>query len=878
VIRTLLIEVLSVSGEWVMSSVQTEMNLIAFPQQQGDSLVEADGKFFRLNGKLWSLQGLTYGPFGQDPNVDAFGSREQALKDFEIIQSTGANTLRVYHVPPQWFMDMANEHSLKLWVDVPWGQHHAFLDSKKERKKIRQDIGQIARQIGNHPSLFALCIGNEISSELIRWQGASNVSRFLDELADQVHQVRPSLLCTYGNYPSTEYLHLQEIDFLSFNIYLHDPEAMSRYLARLQLLADGRPLVVGEFGMDTLSQTPSVQAHFLKEQFQIIEKSACAGSVVFAFTDEWHKDGGAVKDWAFGITDKDRQAKPSFEVLKQHYKVQKPSVFSDGTPMVSVVVAAYNAEGTLEPCLQSLECLDYPNYEVIIVDDGSQDNTSAIAKKYAQFNYVDLGSNRGLSAARNAGIRKAKGSIIAFTDADCEVDSLWLRFLVEAFENHDWAAVGGPNILPAEDGPIAAAVMATPGGPAHVMLTDQIAEHIPGCNMAFRAQALERVGAFDPQFRIAGDDVDLCWRLLMKEMVIGFAPGAFVWHHRRSTINAFLKQQMGYGRAESLLCRKFPSMFNVQGDHVWNGRIYANHHGGNPLETSRIYHGLYGYGAFQPMYGSAPSRVMALMTSIEYHLHTTLPLLIAGLGFPVLALLGGINVIATLIVAVTCSMGASIASDKHRWWSGLLLAWLHLLQPLARSSARMQQWARMRRMGSASRERVEALWLTYTDGKFDRVSFWNETDCGRPEFFARFKSQLKDVGWDVSLQTDWASFDAWLPGGLAFDLHVYSVDEFFKGGKRRVLFRLKPVATVVTRVTGLVAAGACLALIAKLGITALTIILLILTLLTGYGVYRYLRKKLLAECMVVIVETADVLGWQLLTDKDKVASEKITRT
>ena len=861
-----------------MSSVQTKMNLIAFPHQQGENPVEVDGKFFRLKGELWPLKGVAYGPFGQDPKIDAFASRERTLKDFELIRSAGFNALRVYHVPPQWFMDMAQEHALKLWIDLQWGQHHAFLDSKRDRQKIRKDIAFKVRQIGNHSSIFALCIGNEISSELIRWQGAANVSRFLDELADQVHQIRSSLLCTYGNYPSTEYLHLQEIDFLSFNIYLHDPEAMSRYLARLQLLADSRPLVVGEFGMDTLSQGTAKQAQFLREQLQVIEKSACAGSVVFAFTDEWYKDGKRVKDWSFGVTDTHRQVKPSFEVLKQHFKAQTPSVSVEGAPLVSVVVAAYNAGGTLEPCLQSLERLEYPNFEVIIVNDGSHDNTSAIAAKFSQFNFVDLGSNRGLSAARNAGIRKAKGSIIAFTDADCEVDSLWLRFLVEAFENHDWAAVGGPNILPNEDGPVAAAVMVTPGGPAHVMLTDQIAEHIPGCNMAFRAQALERVGAFDPQFRIAGDDVDLCWRLLMKKMVIGFAPGAFVWHHRRSTISAFLKQQMGYGRAESLLCRKFPSMFNAQGDHVWNGRIYANYDGGNPLETSRVYHGLYGYGAFQPMYGSAPSRLVALLTSLEYHLHTTLPLLIAGSGFPVFGLLAGMNVIATLMLAVACSLTAPVASDKRRWWSGLLLAWLYLLQPLARSSARLQQWARMRRMGSASRERIEALSLSYTDGIFDRVSFWNETAYGRPDFFASFKTKLKDMGWDVSLQTDWTSFDAWLPGGLAFDLHLYSVDEYFDGGKRRVLFRLNPVPTVITRVSGLMIAGACLAWIAKLGLAVTSVVLLVLILLSVFAAYRYLRKKLLAECLVVIVETADTLGWRLLNVDDEVAPEKRKRT
>jgi O-antigen biosynthesis protein len=863
----LLIEVVSGSGWGVMSSVQTEMNLIAFPHQQTNGLVSVDGKFFRLDGSLWPLRGLAYGPFGQNPDVDAFASKEQTQIDFELIQSMGANTLRVYHVPPKWFMDMASEHSLKLWVDIPWGQYHAFLDSKCERKQIRQEVRQIAQEIGNHPALFALCIGNEISSELIRWQGASKVSRFLDELADQVHQTRSSLLCTYGNYPSTEYLHLHEIDFLSYNIYLHDSDAMSRYLARLQLMADGRPLVVGEFGMDTLSQGAKAQANYLREQLQVIGKNACAGSVVFGFTDDWHKDGKQVTDWAFGVTERDRQLKPSFEALKEQNTLQKTTIFPENPSLVSIIVAAYNAADTLESCLQSLERLDYPNFEVLVVDDGSQDNTRAIAAKFTKFKCIELGSNRGLSAARNAGIRKAKGSVIAFTDADCEVDSQWLRFLMEAFESNDWAAVGGPNILPPEDGPIAAAVMATPGGPSHVMLTDQIAEHIPGCNMAFRVDALEKVGAFDPQFRIAGDDVDLCWRLLMKEMVIGFAPGAFVWHHRRSTITAFIKQQMGYGRAESLLCRKFPSMFNQQGDHVWNGRIYANHGVGNPLETSMIYHGLYGYGAFQPLYGSAPSRVAAILTTVEYHLQTTLPLLVAGIGFPVLALLGVINLLVTGSVAVAGSMGTHIASGKRRWWSGLILACLYLLQPLARSAARLQQWTRMRRMGNASRERMEALWLSYTDGKFDRVSFWNETESGRPEFFAHFKSKLASIGWDISLQTDWASFDAWIPGGLCFDLRVFSVDEYFKGGKRRVLFRLKPVATVISRVAGLVAGGVGITLIAKLGLNGWSLAILIILFIGGISTYRYLRKKILAECLVEIVETADALGWQLLTDK-----------
>ena len=91
-------------------------------------------------------------------------------------------------------------------------------------------------------------------------------------------------------------------------------------------------------------------------------------------------------------------------------------------------------------------------------------------------------------------------------------------------------AVGGPNLTP-EDGWLAACVAAAPGQPTHVLESDQIAEHIPGCNMAFRREALVAIDGFDPQYRKAGDDVDVCWRLQQEGMWITFAPAAFVWHH-----------------------------------------------------------------------------------------------------------------------------------------------------------------------------------------------------------------------------------------------------------------------------------------------------------------------------------------------------------
>src|SRR5439155_1386610 len=126
---------------------------------------------------------------------------------------------------------------------------------------------------------------------------------------------------------------------------------------------------------------------------------------------------------------------------------------------------------------------------------------------------------------------------------------------------------------PAGDGPIAECVARAPGGPVHVLVTDREAEHIPGCNMAFRTAYLDAVGGFDPRFRTAGDDVDVCWRLQDRGWTLGFHPAAMVWHHRRNSVRAYWRQQIGYGRAEAMLERKWPEKYNDVGHVRWRGTL-----------------------------------------------------------------------------------------------------------------------------------------------------------------------------------------------------------------------------------------------------------------------------------------------------------------
>src|SRR2546422_6137391 len=84
--------------------------------------------------------------------------------------------------------------------------------------------------------------------------------------------------------------------------------------------------------------------------------------------------------------------------------------------------------------------------------------------------------NRGLSCARNTGLQAATGEIVAYLDDDAYPDPHWLTYLAATFMRTTHAGVGGPNLAPAGDGPIAECIAHAPGGPVHVLLTDQEAE------------------------------------------------------------------------------------------------------------------------------------------------------------------------------------------------------------------------------------------------------------------------------------------------------------------------------------------------------------------------------------------------------------------
>lgn len=738
--------------------------------------VSVDGKFFRLGEKKFYAKGVAYGPFAPNAAGQSFASPEQTASDFAQIRDLGANLIRVYEVPAKWFLDLAAEHGLKVLVDIPWNQQQCFLDTPQTREQARDAVRRAVFACARHPAVFAYSVANEIPADIVRWSGSRAVEDFLDDLVQQAKRADPDCLCTYTNFPPTEFLRPRNVDFVCFNVYLHNVQPFQNYLARLQMQAEAKPLLLGECGIDSLREGEARKCEMLAWQIEGAFRGGLAGAVVFSFTDDWWRGGQPVEDWQMGLTTVDRQPKESFYAVRKAFRAA-PHFPLPRYPKISVVVASYNAERTLRGCLDSLQALNYPDYEIILVDDGSGDTTPQIADQYPKVRYFRHEANRGLSVARNTGIAAATGELVAFTDADCRADEDWLYYIADDLLDSEFAGMGGPNLLPPEDSAVAAAVMVSPGGPAHVMLTDRQAEHIPGCNMVFFKRALDSLGGFDPLFRQAGDDVDLCWRLQQAGCKIGFSPAGLVWHYRRSTVGAYLRQQHGYGEAEALLVRKHPEYFNRLGGSLWRGRIYTAARTGLSLQRPIIYRGLFGSAGFQSVYASEPALTLMFCTNLEYHVLVTLPLWILSVSFHYLLPLAITSLAVSLGVCVAAGVQAPLPRTKARKWSRPLVALLYFLQPIVRGWARYQGRLLFRPAALAPRQTLDSVALRDSGQPLQAADYWSAEPIDRLRFVANVLRRLDQQGWPNRSDIGWCDYDVEIAGSRWCSVQMATVSE-----------------------------------------------------------------------------------------------------
>lgn len=750
-------------------------------------------KLLRVNGERFWIKGVSYGSFRENSAGERFPEPERVREDFSRMAECGINLVRLYDPPGEAIADAAWEAGLRLMVDVCWGLRGSELDSYKVRRKALASARRHVRRLAGHPAMFLYSLGNEIPALTVRWYGRKKVARAIREMYDAVKGLVPDSLVTYVNYPPTEHL-LSLLDFLdvvAFNLYFEDSEAFRKYLSRIQLLAGERPLMLAELGLDSMRNGEERQAAFFREYLPILFDRGLCGAVLYSWTDEWAVNNQPIEDWAFGLTRTDRSPKPSLGIVRELLHRLPGFLPWERVPRISVVVCTYNGSATIGECLESLQRLRYPDYEVIVVDDGSTDQTPSIVSRF-DVQYLRQEKNGGLSRARNAGIVKATGEIIAYIDDDAAADPDWLYFLAAALKRTA-VAVGGPNYCHPRDGFIAECVDEAPGNPMHVLLNEELAEHVPGCNMAYKKEALESIGGFDATHLVAGDDVDVCWKLLIREQRIVFSPSAIVWHHRRPSVRTFLRQQRNYGFAEGHLVDRHPGRFNMLGHGVWQGRIYGADTGTwiseklGFLFPPKIYHGRFALARFQSIYHSLGDDALTFATVVEWQLLVVT--LLAGGGIAALAghwlapwmLVIGLACASVTMLVVGLAGWRAIRlkgwTDEFRWKGFFIVAFLHLAQPVVRAFGRLKAWWQLRRAGKRY-SGTGRVW-----GGIEKREAWLEL----------MNRNFRTCGWISRVCGDWEEADLHISGPGPVCADFYSTYETgSRPGEQFLRFRVKP--------------------------------------------------------------------------------------
>ncbi len=754
--------------------------------QTGESTqVTIHGKFFSRSERKFFFKAIRLERLGGSLDL----SGRLVLRDrLEKLSEAHTTALIVAEADADEVLDLSAQAGLCAIVEVQVAPD--ALLKRSGLRAVEEKIGARVRALNGRPGLVGYLVDCPLTQDFLRAHGLERIRRRLRRIIAAIKQPDSDRVVAIKHRPATRAISLPEEDLIYSVIPPLSLMELREYVVGLHNLAQARPIVI-EFELP--SDDPD-------------EMVACAFGL---------GAGGVVAPAARPMP------RPDLLSLKTLSADElMPFLSLNGTcppqaqrtPMVSVVICAYNAERTMRACLESLRNLDYPRYEVVIVDDGSGDMTAQIAMDFPEFRLIRQ-PNKGLSVARNVGMHAALGDLIAYTDSDCVVDPHWLSFMVRAIVEGGFDGCGGPNYAPHEDGRIEGCVAASPGAPCHVLTGEDSAEHLAGCNMIFAKSALLAVDGFDPQFTSAGDDVDICWRMLEAGYKLGFCPSAFVWHFRRNTVKAYYGQQRGYGRAEAMLYAKYPERFNALGQIRWSGMIPGL---AGTLPGGGVKRVL--WGAARPALQTVYEPVLGLLNFLPQ----TLEWNVAGAAILLAAIAGGFSPIPALAMLALGPLWAAYYAwqaplEKCHWGLGsrMIVSWLAYSGPIVRAVTRYKLRFRAT-MGAGSFDHPAVRQRPQVDlpRRSIRLSYWNEAYIARDVLLDRLRKLLARTGCLTITDRGWNDFDLEVRPGPLVRIEVKTADEEHGGMRLKSLVMLRVRTSAFTRlltVAGIAgAAGATL--------------------------------------------------------------------
>ena len=692
------------------------------------------GKFFCRGGEKFFLKVVR---FRVRTGSLAFEEKIVVRKRLGDLHASHATAVLVAEDQAEAVLALASQSGLYALVELKVRPDDLF-----SRGLSRAAASELAKRVSNlrgYPCVIGYLLDCAVEPDALRSRGLQAPRRRLRNLLAAIRDSDPQAMVGLKHRVGTLALTLHEEDFIFAVMPALAPSELRSRVVGLHNIAQARPVIL-EFG-----GAARYQDEFIESGFGL----GAAGVVVNAPGGEERSSSpfkpGSLSFKMLGASD----ILP-FLALNGACPPQPTR-----TPKVSVVICAYNAERTMRRCLESLRRLDYPNFEVIVVDDGSDDGTAQIAAGFPEFRLIRQ-PNKGLSVARNVGMQAAVGELVAYTDSDCVVDPHWLTFMVRSIIEGGFDACGGPNYAPHEEGWIEGCVSASPGAPCHVLVTDDRAEHLAGCNMLFRKTALENVGGFDSQFTAAGDDVDICWRLMDAGYVLGYAPSAFVWHFRRNTIKAYYGQQRGYGRAEAALYLKYPERFNVLGQIKWQGTIPGVGRtipGGGRLRIQWVRMAE----RFQHL-EETPLSVLAVAPLTAEWSVTAATLLVLSLLFGVTLWPAVSALMAGPLWAAHYAIRAPLEKCHRGVSSRLVIAWLAYGGSIARAMARYRWRFRGRKRAVFDNSPRQQPIIDWTERSI-RLSYWNSAYTSRESLIENLRKLFRASGRPVVTANGWNDYD-----------------------------------------------------------------------------------------------------------------------
>lgn len=244
-------------------------------------------------------------------------------------------------------------------------------------------------------------------------------------------------------------------------------------------------------------------------------------------------------------------------------------------PKISIIVPTYNRGGQIRKTVDSLLRQRYPNRDIIIVDDASTDDTRKVLQAYGnRIKVIRRSKNGGPAAARNDGIKIAKGEYVAFIDSDCTASREWISELVDFIVKQPDGVAGVCGIIlpPRDANFLMRALYFLPeldGNTSRVLKAGEpiSVENISCNNALWKMNVLKKMHGFDEQFfryKAVPEDSELCYRVLRDGYRFVMTPGAATYHHFRATIRDFLKQSYRAGIGGGLLMRIYPDWFGTK--------------------------------------------------------------------------------------------------------------------------------------------------------------------------------------------------------------------------------------------------------------------------------------------------------------------------